>query len=739
MRKRCISFATVLVCLALSHDPVRAATASCPLGSAAYPFSESSLPRYDVSIPDGGPGDLDGAVDGACTIAWSACLGAPACTPTPLEELRASVRGRPLGTTPRALGRSLIEAFGRAPGAEPGARSVRFDEEPAPEACGHIRFRMNASKRSDRAVTIRVSTHARRARSATRGRIRCLPADASPGDATCTASDGSACPRQPDAPLPPPPLPPLPPQEPSAPAVTTTTTVVVPPVPTTTTTPPVPSARRLYISPKGDDGAVGTIRTRPLRSFERALRRLEPGDTLVLLDGTYTRETTGLPRIDCGAGGNARSGTAERPITIRAEHERRAFLSSDGQAAGLEMTNCAWWRIEGLRAASTDDPTGDQGGGFPFRVNHVTNVVLRRLLASHNNRAHNTHLYGIENSHNVLVEECEGYFFHRHAFSVWRSSNVTLRRCYANSMQSSPQGCCSEIDNRHFGDEAFSLYGTSYSTVENSISENQANGFQIHGIANPDDPSGSGGRHNQVLGCVSLNDAVSVLVSSRQVGGTYHNALGNYIRDLVVVGNTGNALFLRGASNTVVENVTLFGSPDGSGFVADAGDSALGGTCEGKNEDGCGFVARNVLSLGHDDGYGFIAVDQSDWRIEHSNASGSSRNWVVGEPIHDTAGHVQRSRTAPAGPIGLGANQCVMWIPEGSPMKRAGKDGRDIGANIVYRYENGALTRTPLWHPVSGAFPCGAVVRGINDGPRACINVHTRLNVNRNGCALPVL
>jgi hypothetical protein len=70
-------------------------------------------------------------------------------------------------------------------------------------------------------------------------------------------------------------------------------------------------------------------------------------------------------------------------------------------------------------------------------------------------------------------------------------------------------------------------------------------------------------------------------------------------------------------------------------------------------------------------------------------------------------------------------------------MKGAGMDGRDIGANIVNRYQNGTLTSTPLWNRDTGAFPCGAIVAGVNDGSLACSNVHRRLNVNTNGCRLP--
>jgi len=71
-------------------------------------------------------------------------------------------------------------------------------------------------------------------------------------------------------------------------------------------------------------------------------------------------------------------------------------------------------------------------------------------------------------------------------------------------------------------------------------------------------------------------------------------------------------------------------------------------------------------------------------------------------------------------------------------MKRAGKNGADIGANVLYRYQDGVLTTQPLWDPVTGQFPCGAIVPGVNDLPGAsCVDVHQRLNVNTNGCPFP--
>ena len=501
-------------------------------------------------------------------------------------------------------------------------------------------------------------------------------------------------------------------------------------------TPPVAKGVTYYLSPAGDDSNPGTTPARPWQSFEKVLNASKPlraGDAVVLLDGTYTRQTTGLPHVDCRTDGNARNGTPGQPIVIRAQNERQAVLQSDGHAAGFAMEGCSWWRVEGLRAASCD-ADAPQNGGYPVRLSKVDHVTLKRLLGSHNNRRQNTHVFAVEDSTNVLLEECEAYFFHRHAFSIWRSRFVTIRRCYANSMRYGELGCCSSIDNRAYGDEAFSLYGTSDSIIENSISENEANGFQIHGIASPIDPSGSGGRNNRILGSVSLGDSVPLLVSSRMVGGTYHNAEGTVIRDFIAANMSGAGIYVRGAAGTLVEHATLYGSRGAGGLVADGGDPGLGGSCASSNPAGCSLIARTVLSLGHRHGHGFLVSGHENWLIEWSNASRNRVDYGWPEPSEDDAGHIRHSRTVDAPEMGLGSGQCLIRIPEGSALKRAADGARDIGATIVHRYRDGNLTGQSLWDPATGAFPCGAVVAGINDGPTRCTNVHTRLNVTAHGC-----
>ncbi len=486
-----------------------------------------------------------------------------------------------------------------------------------------------------------------------------------------------------------------------------------------------------FVSPTGDDSNRGTTPDRPWRTLAKVLNPSKPlraGDTVVLLDGTYTRQTTGLLHVDCRPGGNAPNGTRRRPIVVRAQNERRALLQSDGDAAGVMLEGCSWWHVEGLRAASRD-ADAPQSGGYPVRLSNVDHVTLRRLLGSHNNRRQNTHVFAVEDSTHVLVEESEAYFFHRHAFSIWRSRFVTIRRCYANSMRYGERGCCSTIDNRAYGDEAFSLYGTSDSIIENSISENEANGFQIHGIANPLDPSGSGGRHNRILGSMSFGDSVPLLVSSRMVGGRYHNAAGNEIRDFIAAQMSGAGLYVRGAAGTRVEHATLYGSSGIGGLVADAGDPGLGGSCGASNPEGCSLIAHSVLSLGHRQGYGFLVTGFADWRVEWSNASGNRVDYEPSDAPEGDAGHIRHSHRDEAPQIGLGSAQCLV--------QPAVSGGRDVGATIERRYQDGRLTEDPLWDRSTGAFPCGAVVAGVNDGPIRCSNVHERLNVVAGGCRPP--
>ena len=58
---------------------------------------------------------------------------------------------------------------------------------------------------------------------------------------------------------------------------------------------------------------------------------------------------------------------------------------------------------------------------------------------------------------------------------------------------------------------------------------------------------------------------------------------------------------------------------------------------------------------------------------------------------------------------------CLVYVPDSSPLRGAGVDDADIRANVIFLYEGGVETRTRHWDLHTGAFPCGAMVPGVND------------------------
>ena len=187
---------------------------------------------------------------------------------------------------------------------------------------------------------------------------------------------------------------------------------------------PDASGRVFYIGPKGNDGSAGTSRDTPWKTFARVFNAEKPlvaGDTLVLLDGTYTRDDDrALPRIDCTATGNARNGSAGEPITIRRRTSGRRHCSPTARAG---VRDGGVLVVAGRGAARAE--RGQRGPAARAQASRSASTRCatsprRRLLGSHNNRMQNTHVFAVENSENVLLEECEAYFFHRHAFSIWQ-------------------------------------------------------------------------------------------------------------------------------------------------------------------------------------------------------------------------------------------------------------------------------------------------------------------------------
>jgi Right handed beta helix region len=489
-------------------------------------------------------------------------------------------------------------------------------------------------------------------------------------------------------------------------------------------------AKEVFLSPTGLDRNPGT-RDKPWRTFGFALPHLGAGSTLTLLDGTYDGGTTGYFDARCGSNGGALNGDPGNPVTVRAENQRAAFLRGDATGPPFFIDACSNWTIDGLRVESDDlqnaPDTIDAGSVVVVGANNH-GLVLRHLLARHPNRFKHAHVLRIgDRSTDILVEECELYDFHHNAVEIWRTDNVTFRRNYVNGRGLSDIKGGFASDDASGGDFGFLLEETRNVIAENNIIENVHDGFGVVGrdtglpadmpppVDNPIDS-------NHLLGNVVLQPAGSgVRIDSRCLGQTLCDPprivrRTELVDDVIIGGAAG--VSSAGAIGTSIQQVTVIGAANGFLFVKEPPNTGLQSTSD------------TVNSLAVVQAEAFRATGEANWSFDHCAAMSSIG--PISYYVPDD-GHVTSKVAVPSD---LGG--CLVYLPAASALKHAGKGTNDVGANVLSRYEGGQLTPMPLWTTGTGAFPCGAVVAGVNDDPAtSCLGVHKRLHVAAPDCPLP--
>jgi len=104
------------------------------------------------------------------------------------------------------------------------------------------------------------------------------------------------------------------------------------------------------------------------------------------------------------------------------------------------------------------------------------------------------------------------------------------------------------------------------------------------------------------------------------------------------------------------------------------------------NKWGENMIFKNFLFVDNT-----LAIDSFDWTMADLNYANFWNNQDNGDVEGTNLMYVN-----PGFDVFNGKTN-YMYIPDDSPLKGAGENGKDIGANIVYRYENGVLTDVPLW------------------------------------------
>jgi hypothetical protein len=440
----------------------------------------------------------------------------------------------------------------------------------------------------------------------------------------------------------------------------------------------------------------------------------------VLMNGTFGDGTsTGkvdVDRLICTLGNE---------LTITAQNQRKAKISDSGGGKAIWIRSSAYIIIDGLYARSMDNSSFTTSEvGLPIQVRSSNHVTVRNGVFRNPNRYANNAATGAYFSSQVLFEDNEVYVFHRHCFTAWQSSEIVVRRQYCNPRGGRIAGGFNARAGLGGADSVLSMYPCKDCILENAIADGTTNAMYLNEMN-----ATFGGNilmsGSKILGsiCYKCNYGNGIYINGRNEAGLNHAPQNITIRDVAMVdhGTTANGIRCSDCINVVIDHLSVFGTGAGTnGIVAD--DTAVGSTPTTNS-----ITITNTLGVGF--ATGFKVTGYNTWGGNMIFAPGNTKPFSPALPSYWT----NTSTTA------SGMGTCKVWVPADAAVKSAGTGGSDVGANILYRYVNGLLTKTPLWHPTTGEFPHGATdLDGTNAvAGESLFDFHTRINVNREGCPFP--
>ena len=144
------------------------------------------------------------------------------------------------------------------------------------------------------------------------------------------------------------------------------------------------SAATYYVATTGNDSNPGT-QAAPFRHVSKgALTATQPGDTVIVMDGTYDNEGVVAPNFVVTL---YYSGTSGNPITIKAQNRGKAILDSmntsttttcNGASAYLNLKNASFVVIQGFviqRGCDSGIQSNDAAHDIVIRWNEVRNIA----------------------------------------------------------------------------------------------------------------------------------------------------------------------------------------------------------------------------------------------------------------------------------------------------------------------------------------------------------------------------
>jgi hypothetical protein len=413
-----------------------------------------------------------------------------------------------------------------------------------------------------------------------------------------------------------------------------------------------------YISPTGNNGAAGTIGA-PYLTFAYAFSQLSAGQTLGLLDGTYTVATNGT--IDGAGNADAKSG---HPPNGASKNARTLVTSVNGPGyvtlpflwLGSSSTKQSYATIRGI--TFDHGATGGAGNLYNTSYCYVKDCGFRSASSGSGN------VLGVGtgdgswgNTYN-LIEDCWVWGAERLIAINYRAHNSVWRRVLIRGDGGyvfGPSAPCVGI----------TVYESSGVALENVFSLDRvlASGSPYADFACAHHTAGQTFGQNALLGCGSIASEDSAHTHEADNAGTLLTPMWT-MTDFVAANSAANGVNfgdLNTSEDIRVNRVTIIGqnnsvdglrvAPTATGYVRNV---VVRGT--GRSHINSVFAADYV------DVYG-------TWSSGYLQATAT--NAVTTDPLNDGTPH---SLLYP------------LRIEAASALKGAGLSGSDIGATIEKRY-----------------------------------------------------
>ena len=439
-----------------------------------------------------------------------------------------------------------------------------------------------------------------------------------------------------------------------------------------------------------------------------------PGARMILKNGIYRASGTVL-LLDSTK--NTVNGTSTGPITVRAQNPGQAFLLGNGTIGQVLKMRVNWWIIEDLRIENVNNSSYTGSEASPLRCMLCNNVIIRRNIVRNPNAWGNSAALSISGTSN-LIEDNDILRFHRNGLTLSGTStkNNVVRGNYVGQTMD-------RLYSAAFApNDGFVAYDSPSNIWENNIFDQTGSTGGLTGTQG----FVAWGANNRYYGNISIGATNNGMMLVSKNGST--TGAGNYVvRDQVSIGMAQIGLLIRSPIKADVRGFTAHTSKrTARGFVANDGDGASSTSA----------TVRNMMLI---DTSGASTSGIDTLTLSHSHEWGSSSSWGSG-----TSGKTS-SPPSPPGDVNPNFGACRVFVPDTSPYKGVGYNGGDVGATVLYAYENGILTKDKLWDDgltgaSRGRLRIGpAVIAGANDTSTGAVRatLHQRLGFGNGGCVFP--